>query len=181
MSEIMKILIAYDGSTGADAILTDLRRAGLPGKAEATVLSINEGGVLLSGGFLGVATNFVAESVRSIEQARTLAQQAGEWIQADFPDWQVCPIAAVGSPAPVLLGRADEWKPDLLVLGSHGHTAVGRFFFGSVSQTVVTHAHSSVRIARAPKKEAALPLRLMVGVDASPGAEAAVRTVASRA
>ena len=35
----MKILIAYDGSSHADAALDDLRRAGLPQEAEALVIS----------------------------------------------------------------------------------------------------------------------------------------------
>lgn len=181
MKKMSKILIAYDGSGGADEMLIDLRRAGLPGQAEALVVSVSEAWFLLSGGFLGVGTNFVTESVRSKPEARVLAEQAGARIQADFPGWQVQSAVAVGSPAQVLLGKADEWQPDLLVLGSHGHTPAGRFFFGSVSQTVVTHAHCSVRVARAPKQEVAAPLRLIIGVDGSAGAEAAVRAVASRA
>ena len=36
----MKIVIAYDGSSGADAALEDLRYAGLPHVAEAVVMSI---------------------------------------------------------------------------------------------------------------------------------------------
>jgi len=35
----MRILIAYDGSSGADAALFDLQRAGLPQEAEALVIS----------------------------------------------------------------------------------------------------------------------------------------------
>ena len=35
-----RILIAYDGSAGADAALSDLMRAGLPMRAEARVLTI---------------------------------------------------------------------------------------------------------------------------------------------
>ena len=36
----MRILIAYDGSSGADAALFDLQRAGLPQEAEALVISV---------------------------------------------------------------------------------------------------------------------------------------------
>jgi hypothetical protein len=36
----MRILIAYDGSRGADAALLDLQRAGLPQEAEALVISV---------------------------------------------------------------------------------------------------------------------------------------------
>jgi hypothetical protein len=37
---MMKILIAYDGSSCADSALEDLRRAGLPRQSEAIVLSV---------------------------------------------------------------------------------------------------------------------------------------------
>jgi nucleotide-binding universal stress UspA family protein len=40
--KITKVLIAYDGSEWADAALEDLRRAGLPEKAHAIVLSVVE-------------------------------------------------------------------------------------------------------------------------------------------
>jgi hypothetical protein len=42
MSETMKVLIAYDGSSGADAALEDMQRAGLSRVAEALILSIAE-------------------------------------------------------------------------------------------------------------------------------------------
>jgi nucleotide-binding universal stress UspA family protein len=178
--EMMKILIAYDGSGGSDEMLNDLRRAGLPGKAEAMVISISESWFLLSGGFLGAETNFVTEALGSVKEALALARQAAERIQSDFPDWNVRHSSVVGSPAAVLIEKADEWKPDLLALGAHGHTAAGRFLLGSVSQTVMTHAHCSVRVARAGKKDSAAPIRLIIGVDGSPGAEAAVRAAAAR-
>jgi hypothetical protein len=38
----MRILIAYDGSQSSDTAIKDLRRAGLPDKAEAIVLCIAE-------------------------------------------------------------------------------------------------------------------------------------------
>ena len=38
----MKILIAYDGSSCADAALDDLQRAGLPPEAEAQIISVAE-------------------------------------------------------------------------------------------------------------------------------------------
>src|SRR6266508_4900948 len=180
MDEMMKILIAYDGSGGSNEMLTDLRRAGLPGRAEALVISISEAWFLLSDGILGAGTNFVTEALGCVKEALALARQAAERIRSDFPDWNVRHSSAVGSPAAVLIEKADEWKPDLLALGAHGHTTAGRFFLGSVSQTVVTHAHCSVRVARAGKKDAAAPIRLIIGVDGSPGAEAAVRAVATR-
>jgi hypothetical protein len=38
----MKLLIAYDGSTYAESAIDDLRRAALPEKCEAIVISVAE-------------------------------------------------------------------------------------------------------------------------------------------
>jgi nucleotide-binding universal stress UspA family protein len=76
--------------------------------------------------------------------------------------------------------KADDWKPDLTVVGSQGHSALGRFVLGSVSQKVLTEARSSVRVARGRVEVEDSPVRIIIGVDGSPGAEAAVREVASR-
>ena len=50
---------------------------------------------------------------------------------------------------------------------------------GSVSQKVVTEAHCSVRVARSHETDAEAPARLLIGVDGSPDAEAAITAVAT--
>jgi nucleotide-binding universal stress UspA family protein len=57
---------------------------------------------------------------------------------------------------------------------------LGRFFFGSVSQKLSHDAHCSVRVCRGRVKEPGAPVRLIVGVDGSNGAELAVRSAAAR-
>jgi hypothetical protein len=49
-----------------------------------------------------------------------------------------------------------------------------------VSQKVLREAPCSVRVARGISKSADEPVRLVVGVDASKGAEAAVKAIATR-
>jgi nucleotide-binding universal stress UspA family protein len=85
-----------------------------------------------------------------------------------------------GSPAREVIRLADEWEPDLVVVGSHGHSALGRLVLGSVSQKVLTEARTSVRVARGRVEVEPKPVRVVVGVDGSPGSEAAVREVAAR-
>jgi nucleotide-binding universal stress UspA family protein len=80
----------------------------------------------------------------------------------------------------MVIERADEWRPDLIVVGSHGRSALGRFMLGSVSQKVATEAHCSVRVARGRDSDAEAPARLLIGVDGSPDAEAAVTAVTTR-
>jgi nucleotide-binding universal stress UspA family protein len=86
----------------------------------------------------------------------------------------------IGSPATLIIEKAEEWKSDLIVMGSHGRTALGRFFFGSVSQKVLHEANCSVRIARGRLGEPETPVRIIIGIDGSKYANAAVLAVASR-
>ena len=77
-----------------------------------------------------------------------------------------------------LVSKADRWKPDLIVVGSHGRTALGRFVLGSVSQRVLTEALCSVRIARGRVDEPNSPVRIIVGTDGSRPSEEALKAVA---
>lgn len=177
----MKILIAYDGSDCAKAALDDLRRAGLPQAVEALVISVEEfvpmwppPGALAVTAPTSFVSNLVAEK-------RKLALAAGEWLQQVFPTWKINAEAAMGSPATTLLEKAEEWQADLIVAGSHGRSALGRLILGSVSQKIVTEAHCSVRVARGRAVDVRSPVRLVIGIDGSPGAEAAVQAIAARA
>jgi nucleotide-binding universal stress UspA family protein len=80
-----------------------------------------------------------------------------------------------------LIRKADEWEPDLVVVGSHGHSLAGRIILGSVSKKVVTDSHHSVRVTRgALERDELNPIRILVGVDGSSEAEDAVRAVGRR-
>ncbi len=173
----MKILLAYDGSACAEAALDDLRSAGLPAQAQVKVVAVLEtwlpppsGWALLQG------TSRASQEL----DALAFAQGAAVSLRSLFPGWDLTAQEEIGSPASVLLKIADEWQPDLLVVGSHGRSAAGRFLLGSVSQKLVNEAHCSVRVARGRVQEPDTPLRLLMGVDGSAGAEAAVHEVAHR-
>ena len=187
----MRILIGYDGSSCADAALDDLTRAGLPQKAEVIVISVAE--VWLPPP--PPSAYEIVEGVREVqvpdepmyasakakaETALAHAQQARKRLQTHFPGWHVTTESAAGSPAWEIITRADQWKPDLIVVGSHGRSALGRLVLGSVAQRVVTEARCSVRVARGRIEEPGTPVRVIAGLDGSPGSEAAVREIARR-
>lgn len=196
MNETMKILIAYDGSPCAEAALDDLRKAGLPPDAEALVISVAE--VFLpppppsSYEITETAEaeeqpspfNFekvYARNAGVVEEARLMALRAKERLQKNFPGWQLSVEACADSPAWGVLKKSYDWKPDLVVVGSQGHSALERLFLGSVSQKVLTEARCSVRVARGRVEVDESPVRIVLGVDGSPGAEIAVRAAATRA
>ena len=174
MVDRMKILVAYDGSECADAALDDLRMAGLPSDAQIKVLSVVENWLPPPSALE------IIEHVDRDQEYLALARRGGIRLVSTEPGWDVKSESGAGSPATVIIEKADEWEADLIVVGSHGHTALGRFFFGSVSQKVLTEARRSVRVARGRIEEPGTPVRLIVGFDGSKGAEAAVEAVAAR-
>jgi nucleotide-binding universal stress UspA family protein len=88
--------------------------------------------------------------------------------------------ATYGSPAWEVLAAAERFHPELIVVGSHGHSALSRFFLGSISQRVLTEAHCSVRVSRGRIEVDESPVRIIIGFDGSAGSRAAVSAVAGR-
>jgi nucleotide-binding universal stress UspA family protein len=57
-------------------------------------------------------------------------------------------IVLRGDARAAILDRASQWKPDLIVVGSHGLKGLNRLLMGSVSDAVVRHAPCSVQVVR---------------------------------
>jgi nucleotide-binding universal stress UspA family protein len=184
----MKILIAYDGSRAAETGLVDLARAGMPPTGEARVLSIAD--VMLPpsamGRFVGAESlppELVQEAPNAIVALRdaiAAAREGAALLKKTLPGWDVTPVAQADAPAWGIVKEADAWQPDIVVVGSEGKSAVGRFLLGSIAYKVLTEGRCNVRIARARKTTRQGPIRMVVGVDGSPGALAAVDLVAKR-
>ena len=191
---MMKILIGHDGSQSADAALVDLQRAGLPVEAEALVVSVADvmmvpatpaydlaGEALMSRRVTAGLVNAQRQTERVLTEAKDFARRASDQVRSYFPHWSVRAETLAGSAASELISKADEWKPDLIVVGSHGRSAVSRFILGSVSKKVVTDSDYSVRVSRGDlEKDLNEPAKLVIGVDASAEAEQAVRAVGGR-
>jgi nucleotide-binding universal stress UspA family protein len=190
----MKVLIGYDGSACAEAALDDLQRAGLPKETEALIITVAEfwlpppppssQEIVAQAMEVKVPADLkrvYAKGSTAVHAAGEMAATARRRLQTNFPTWEVSQETSCGSPAWELILKADQWQPDLIVVGSHGRTALGRFILGSVSQRTLTEARCSVRIARGRVEEPVGPIRVLVGLDGSPGGDVAVGEVASRA
>jgi len=175
----MRILIGYDGSEHADIAIDDLRWAGLPDNAEATVLSAVEWPTtqaLRSWGM--VETDFSPEWIERIGAAQRLAKAGSDRLQKLFPEWNIQLEPSAGDPADAILDKARTWRADLIAVGTHGRSALGRVVLGSVSLKLIREAPCSVRVVRPSRREG--PARLLIGTDGSPEADAAVGEVCRR-
>ncbi len=185
-----KILIGYDGSNHAEIIPKDLQKAGMPDDAKVIVLTVAEAWELPSvvdrvspgaGRFIHPNVGVIERHLADVsEKAQTLADAAAKQLKKIFPGWHVSGESAFGKPSVELINKADKWSPDLIVVGSHGRSAIGRFILGSVSQKVLHEAHCSVRIAKKQADNANAAVRVLVAVDGSLNSEATIREVANR-
>ena len=188
-----RVLFAFDGSEGSHAALEDLRHAGLPTKMEALVvtcadLPVNppfyevmpvEGGGVVTMSSIEAARKVVEREMR---RAASVASGGADVVRRIFGDWTVRSELAVGTPYWQVIEKAKEWSADLIVIGSHSRSALGRFLFGSIAQNVLAHAPCAVRIGRhrTGHESAAKATRILLGVDGSADAIAAVDAIAAR-
>ena len=195
----MKVLIGYDGSQCSRDAVADLARAGLPANTEAIVLA--------------VADVFPPPSASTTERVDPPAQRVMErevekywgqaWAQARqavteaaevsetgatrlrelCPGWSVRAESSADGSHWALVAKAGQCGADLIVVGSHGRSALTRLLLGSVSQQVLQYAPCSVRIARcAPETVGVVegPVRLLLGIDGSVDSANAASAVAAR-
>jgi nucleotide-binding universal stress UspA family protein len=187
----MKLLIAYDGSDCSDAALDDLHRAGLPKEVEARVISIVEpatADVLYPVEALSCPmawyplqqAEVLPSPAKQVQMMRHMAADAADRLRHQFPAWTIDIATEYGLAGKLILERITTWKPDLVVMGSHGRQGFSRMALGSVSQYVVNHAHCAVRITHPLVRNSTDPIRLLVAMDASADAAHALQAVISR-
>jgi len=189
----MKVIIAYDGSTYADAAIDDLPRAGFPHDTEVLVASVADFSArrptfsefdLISAA--SRRADAALEQVRQNEaevlrETRGMASGIVRRLRLQFPEWKVHSEVLRGNPAEVLLHKVDDWNADLIMGGSQGRSAIGRFFLGSVSKTVAEKAACSVRVVRrGPEKPENKPTEIIMAAKNPAEAERIVEAVGRR-
>jgi nucleotide-binding universal stress UspA family protein len=170
----MRVLLAYDGSAGAEAARELLGRLRLPTRTEIAVAAVLESGPDLVGApESGVAPGNTQETERRI--IKDLDLQLWNVAALLRAPERTCETRVLrGRPASALTEEAKRWCADLIVLGSRGHGPLESLLLGSVSAEVVDHAPCPVLVARRP-----VVRRLLLGVDGSDSAHRAVATLAS--
>ena len=182
----MKILIAYDASESAKTAIAGLTRAGLPSDTEAVVITAadvlpglsreQDEAKKPSGEMFARAR---ASAIQAMADAKKVAAEGAERVAGLFPGWRVSSEAIDDSPYWAFIERARQLHSNLIVSGSRGRSTFEAALLGSVSANLLHYAPCSVRVARAgPRREGAV--KLIVGLDGSKNAAAAVTSVAGR-
>jgi len=138
---IARILLATDlsaASAGAADEALDL--ASRLGASLLAVSVIDPGQLRMPGGHFGQRVDQVRAERERIAQA-LVARGRRLGIRVDFLIWE-------GEPGESIVAAAEAEHADLIVVGSHGRGAVGRFLIGSVSDHVVRNAPCPVLVVR---------------------------------
>src|SRR5262249_5967272 len=83
-----------------------------------------------------------------LEELLRLAQASAPGLQADYR-------VEEGDAAARIVGAAQETRCDLIVMGTHGRTGLGRALMGSVAEQVLRTAPCPVVTVKAPAKAGA--------------------------
>ena len=147
----MRILIAYDGSPSADYAIDEVVRRPWPADTEVRVVTVLEQSAPVPPEIGVELYGPVLEKIRLSQ--RQAMQEALDRAAAKFAtraDLKVGVELRDGAVNRSLLDAIKAFGADLAVAGSHGATTIERFFLGSVSHALVTHAPCSVEIVKKP-------------------------------
>lgn len=147
----MKILLAIDESEFSKAAVDTVIKEFRPADAEVHVLNVVES-LRLAPPYVGlgvgpsVPADFAGIIEEWLDKAETLVAENAKRLQS--AGFRVAASVKEGEAKREILEFAEEWRPDLIVVGSHGRRGLDRFLLGSVSDAVARHAHCSVQIVR---------------------------------
>jgi nucleotide-binding universal stress UspA family protein len=157
-----KILVTLDGSTASEAIIPVVARAAAP-DAQATVLAVTDvppavirgvGPLIAAGAAGGAAQLAVRKTVETRDQAmhhlreeteRYLDQAARRLREAGIT---VSVHVAFGDAVDEIVEFARRENFDVIMMATHGRTALPEVLFGSVASRVIRESHMPVTVIR---------------------------------
>jgi nucleotide-binding universal stress UspA family protein len=139
-ARVDKLLLATDLSEASSAATEEAFELAHRLGASLLVVSVIDPGTLLLGG------RYISRVDQVRERRASLAQELVErgrelGVPVSFLVWE-------GDPGDMIVAAAEAEHADMVLVGSHGRGAVGRFFLGSVSEHVVRNAPCPVLVVR---------------------------------
>lgn len=143
-----RILIAYDGSHGAERALVKATGLAKLCGAQLIVLTVYRHHSMLEAS-LSMVRGSMEPGSNLDESMRSAAREAANYAKSHAQDHGVGPVSAfikAGQPARTIVGFAHEKNCDLIVVGSRGMGATESYLLGSVSHKVTGIADCPVLV-----------------------------------
>lgn len=142
----MRILLAVDGSSPSQEAVDQLALRPWPTASSMRIISVVRPYIPSATEFVPGALTTQEVRQQNMKYAEDIVLRALERLEKD--GLHVDTIVREGDPRTEIVDEATEWRADLIVVGSHGHTGLTRLLLGSVAQAVVAHAPCSVEVVR---------------------------------
>ena len=132
------VLVPLDGSPLAEVALA---------KAVELVNGRATKIILLRAPEAGFARNVVAAQVTALHEAEEYLKGIRERLSAQGVE-NVMTSVWYGPAAAAIIGAAQMYQPDLIVMNSHGRSGIGRFILGSVAEAVLRGTRTPILLLR---------------------------------
>jgi nucleotide-binding universal stress UspA family protein len=168
----MRVLIAVDGSKSSEVVLQEAFARPWPQGTTFCLLTVVDPffftrAPLLLDEAREAARKFLADAAKNFEAAK----------------WNTSVQVVLGNPRRAISTSAEEWRADLVLIGSQGLNALARLALGSTVRSVLRHTKCSVEVVRAARRDAVAAepkKRILVATDGSEFSVAALRSIAER-
>jgi nucleotide-binding universal stress UspA family protein len=142
-----KILCAVEGDSSGELVLR--QAAGLARREQAALTVLHAISPAEDTTQNLLEAMLPADRLRELETRRRGSAEAelGDLVArttADLPD--ITKVVMVGHPVPAILEQAQKLGADLIVLGTHARSGLGRAFLGSVATRVIQGASVPVLV-----------------------------------
>ena len=169
----MRVLIAIDGSKASEVVVQEaLDRRWPAGSTFCLITAVDPfffaRAPLLLSETKDATREFLKEAAKRFEEA----------------EWEVNVEVVLGNPRRAINEYAEEWRADLLLIGSQGLNVLARLALGSTVQSVLRHTKCSVEIVRRSQREdesvAPGKKRILMATDGSIFSREALKSIAER-
>ena len=145
-----RILVPVDGSEPSSRGLQEALKLAKEGRCAVLLLHVVDELIITATPEAVYDATAVIDSLREagkavLEESAEVARRAGVKAQTELVE------CLGGRAADIIIDRAQKWKADLVVLGTHGRRGLRRLVMGSDAEQVVRMAAVPVLLVRAPE------------------------------
>ncbi len=178
-----RILVPLDGSARAEQAISVAARIARVSGGSIVLLQVSTAGIDYA--WMAMESPMMMQETLDADCDRATEYLASMARSHTLKGIKTTTVVLQGAPAEAILAEAHVQMVDLIVISSHGNTGLKRWVLGSVAQKVaryspapvlVLHEHAGMLTNMHP--EGIRPVRILVALDGSPLAEAALEPAA---